>query len=65
MCSCCPLGRVATTPHTWSILIALRSKMTLARFAIKAMLEGRAPSDNVAPLCFGSCCGKMENPERY
>ena len=51
MCSCCPLGCVATTLHTRSILTALRSKMTLLLVGMKAML--------VRPG------GKIENPERF
>ena len=35
MCSYCPLGCVATTLHTRTILTALRSKMTLLLFAMK------------------------------
>jgi len=50
MCSCCPLGCVATTLHTRCILTALRSKMTLLLVAMKAMLVWPG--------------GKIENPER-
>jgi hypothetical protein len=59
MCSCCPLGCVATILHTRSIFTALRSKITLARLAIEEMkppfggkIENRAAVADWSALIF-------------